>query len=195
VQRDRRHAVEILDISRHGARVHGVGASRVGERVTLQVPGIGRTFSISGTVVWNDRARRRSAGIEFGVTCEEDARMLDGLLGEIYKAQPSANKGDVLVMMEDAAASSALEYAVRDAGFAPIARTTPAEVIKHLCREPRTALVAAFVSAELPPTIHENALAYLTEQWPAARQIVVDRDTACDASHVAAALRGAGRYG
>jgi hypothetical protein len=96
-------------------------------------------------------------------------------------------------MVDDAAASRALEEAVRHAGFAPIARTTAAEVIKHLCRAPEASVVAAFVSSELPERGQQHAFTYLAEQWPSARRIVVERGVS--SLDVAAALHGAGRYG
>ena len=188
VQRDRRHAVEIVDVSRHGARLHGLGASCVGEQVQLEVASPHEVFAVPGTIVWNDRARRRSAGVCFALRTADDQRMLDGLLGELFKDGPG--KGDVLVMVDDPAASRSLEEAIRRAGFAPIACTSAAEVIKHVCRTPGTSVVAAFVSARLP----ENHLAYLKEQWPTARKIVVPNDRALPVD-VAAALRGAGHYG
>lgn len=179
----------VVDVSRHGARLRGCSTSAIGDRVTLEVVTGERSFLVPARVVWNDRARRRNTGIEFLIESESEAYMLDGLLAAMHGKHPS--RGDVLVMVNDAEASRLAE-AVRAAGFAPIVRRSATELAKHLCREPSTDVVAAIVSADLPVGARQEALAYLAEQWPNARRIVLPSEDTVD---LATALRGAGRYG
>lgn len=188
---ERRHAVTIVDISRHGARIRGGGSAAVGDHVVLEVPSGAEMHRVPGSVVWNDRARRRTCGIEFIVTCEEERRALDGVLGATNGEKP--NKGGVLVMIDDPELSRAVEKAVREAGFSPITEATAAQVIKHLCRDPGAWLVAAVVGEDLPGTIRQETLAYLAEQWPAARRIAMK--TRAEPETVAAALRGVSELG
>lgn len=187
--RERTYEVSIVDISRHGARVRAGVACAVGARVSLEVNAPHCTFSVPSRVVWNDRARRPSMGLEFLLESDEDRRMLDGGLATLYGNK--ASKGDVLVMMESATASRALESAVREAGFEPIAQPTTSALVKHLYRTPGTGLVAALVGDDLASAVRQDALAYLTDEWPAVRRIAVPAGSI----DVARALRGAGRYG
>lgn len=187
---ERHHAVTIVDISRHGARIRG-GAVAVGDRVALEVPSGAEMHRVPGRVVWNDRARRRTCGIEFLVTCEAESRALQGVLAATNSDKVS--KGGVLVMIDDPELSRAVEKAVREAGFAPITEPTAAQVIKHLCRDPAAWLVAAVVGEDLPGTIRQETLAYLAEQWPAARRIAMK--TRAEPETVAAALRGVSELG
>lgn len=54
-----RSTVMLKDMTRHGARIEGIGQQRVGESVTLLLPGLP---AVTAFVIWSDPA---TSGLEF----------------------------------------------------------------------------------------------------------------------------------
>lgn len=61
-----RSTVMLKDLTPHGARIEGIGAQRVGESITLLLPGLAR--AVTAFVVWSDLA---TSGLEFDYPLHE----------------------------------------------------------------------------------------------------------------------------
>lgn len=65
VSEHRRWAVDVLELSPHGARVCGRGSFDVGDRLVLAVVTPAGALELQALVVWVGRSRRRTAGVAF----------------------------------------------------------------------------------------------------------------------------------
>jgi len=61
----RRWAVDVLELSPHGARVCGRGSFDVGDSLVLALATPAGTLELPALVVWIGRSRRRTAGVAF----------------------------------------------------------------------------------------------------------------------------------
>lgn len=61
----RRWAVDVLELSPHGARVSGRGSFDVGDSLVLAVTTPAGALELRSLVVWIGRSRRRTAGVAF----------------------------------------------------------------------------------------------------------------------------------
>ena len=90
---DRRWDVEVLELSRNGARVCGRGSFGVGEGVVVEVHTPAGALALGANIVWVDRARRRVAGVDFASLAPAQLAILDAMLatlaGEVAAVSPA----------------------------------------------------------------------------------------------------------
>lgn len=76
----RRWAVDVLELSLHGARVCGRGSFEVGQVLVLALVTPTGALSLVSQVIWIGRSRRRTAGLAFGPLTGAELEILEAAM-------------------------------------------------------------------------------------------------------------------
>ena len=76
----RRWAVDVLELSPHGARVCGRGSFDVGDRLVLVATTPAGALELPSLVVWIGRSRRRTAGVAFPPLSRSELQIIEATI-------------------------------------------------------------------------------------------------------------------
>lgn len=178
--RDRWTPTRVINLSRHGMRICGPGAFKVGEHVVVEIAAPCRSLQLGGRVVWNDHCRKRMGGIAFDALAREDALALNATLFEARR-DAEQYEHDVLVVTEDPAVQLALADGIWRNAYGVAMRTTVDGALAYLtaCA---TRACAVLVSAKLPDRAGQQLLDLIAKTYPAVRRVLLV-DNLMDAAH------------